>query len=489
MKSGKIISLESLQVLLGSPVDALLDGKYRLERVLGRGGMGIVVAAYHLELRRSVAIKLLLPAALGKQRSAERLMREARAAAKLHGPHVARVYDVGQVNGGGPYIVMEYLEGQTLAVELDEKGRLEPSVAVDYALYACEALAEAHAAQIVHRDLKPSNIFLASGPGRLRTLKILDFGIAKAVESESLAQQTNDDALLGTPAYMSPEQLLNAHDVDARADIWALGVVLYECLSGRQPFQGKSLPELCSAILGAPLQGLTANTSVPPALERVVFRCLSRNASDRYFSVAALAADLAAFASERGKASLATIEALLSNLPMDTKSMAESVAPVGVTPPHTERGTAHTLSPTSSRTLGASLVLALVIAIALFVYGRNRASEATVNSAEPRSARSASLRPGDSPARSSEAPASTAAEGRLEAAPANAPPALVSSVRRPPKRDRRAETAEPQRSIAQPSVSAPAPQSSATSTDPVPNGEPPRPAESDDDEAVYDMRK
>ena len=294
-------------------VGSVISGKYRVERVLGSGGMGIVLACQHLQLRRTVAIKLLLPRTLEDPRLVDRLVREARAAAALKSAHVARVFDVGELDTGAPYIVMEYLEGETLAAALRAKGRLDQRLAIDYALQICEALAEAHGLGIVHRDLKPANLFLARTPGHDSTVRVLDFGIAKALASslsDSMLKSTDSHAFIGSPAYVSPEQLTAPRNIDARTDIWSLGVVLYECLSGRLPFGGDTLPRLWDAILRDELPPLDEE-GAEPGVRAIVQRCLEKDRDRRYSNVLELARELEPFASERARASLQVIEVLL----------------------------------------------------------------------------------------------------------------------------------------------------------------------------------
>ena len=281
-----------------------LAGKYLVEEVLGVGGMGVVVAAKHLQLDQKVAIKYLLPAALLNPEVVERFAREARAAAKIRGEHVARVIDVGQFDDGAPYMVMEHLEGHDLAKHLELYGPLPVEDAVRFLLETCEALAEAHSAKIVHRDLKPSNMFLSKQPDKSAIIKVLDFGISKTGDAPS-ASLTKTSALMGTAFYMSPEQLTNPKGVDHRSDIWSLGVILYELLAGRQPFMGESVPEIIGAILSNNPDGLrTLRADVPVGLEAVIVKCMQTKAADRYQSVAGLAAALGPFAHVRDRVSI-----------------------------------------------------------------------------------------------------------------------------------------------------------------------------------------
>src|SRR5262245_32036403 len=223
-------------------------GRYRIERVLGEGGMGVVLAAEHLVLGERVAIKMLLPEAAKMEGTVARCQREARAAARIQSEHVARVLDVGVTDQGTPYLVMEYVEGRDLSDELEARGPLPVEEAVNYVMQGAVGVAEAHAIHIVHRDLKPANLFLAKLPNGRSLVKVLDFGIAKEAGAVENKELTTTFSALGSPAYMSPEQLRQAKSVDERTDVWAFGVVLYELLSGRLPFDGDSLTAIAAAI-------------------------------------------------------------------------------------------------------------------------------------------------------------------------------------------------------------------------------------------------
>jgi len=285
-----------------SPVQEgqVLAGKYRVERVLGSGGMGVVVAAWHLELEQRVAVKFLHPLALERADTAERFRREARSAAKIRSEHVARVIDVGIMEGGIPYMVMEYLEGHDVADEMARVGMLPIEDAVDFVLQAIEALAEAHAAGIVHRDLKPANLFIATRADGTRIVKVLDFGISKSLLGGSASELslTRTSVLIGSPLYMSPEQMRSAKDVDTRTDIWSLGVILYEMITGRPPYTGDSIPSLCASLLNDVPQSMrTLRPEVPPELEDIIRHCLAKDRADRYSTVSELARALAHFGS------------------------------------------------------------------------------------------------------------------------------------------------------------------------------------------------
>ena len=273
------------------PGDVLL-GKYRVERLLGKGGMGLVVAARHLELGELFAIKLLLPTALAQAEVVERFVREARSSARLRGEHVARVHDVGRLPDGAPYMVMEYLEGKDLRALVRKGGPLPVEDAITFVLQACEAIAEAHAAGIVHRDLKPANLFLSRRPDGSPSVKVLDFGISKQTGVEEV-ELTSTGAMLGSPMYMSPEQIARAKSADARADIWAMGVVLYEILTGRGPFKADSVLELAALILQTePPRPLELRPDLPPAVEAVILRCLRKRPEERFQTIGELAAAL-----------------------------------------------------------------------------------------------------------------------------------------------------------------------------------------------------
>lgn len=314
-------------------------GKYRIDGHIGQGGMGVVLEAYHLKLEQKVALKLLHPHAASSPDAVARFAREGRAAARLAGPHVARVYDVEETAEGLPFLVMERLRGEDLATRLAREVRFATSQAVGYVLEACEGLAEAHAKGVVHRDLKPENLFLAEVSDGSTVCKLLDFGISKllfghgepvgepTLRPGTLMQNplaaarpprapasaanevalTGAQSLMGTPSYMAPEQVISPMSVDERADIWSIGVILYELLAGETPFNGASPNELLMSIAVDDVPPLPTALHVPAALEATLRRCLMKDYRERYPDVFSLAQDLVPFGGPAAAAHLARI--------------------------------------------------------------------------------------------------------------------------------------------------------------------------------------
>jgi len=323
---------------MDSPVQEgdLLAGKYRVEKVLGFGGMGVVVSAFRTDLEQRVAVKFLGQAAAERPDAAERFRREARAAAKIRSEHVARVLDVGTLDTGLPYMVMEFLEGNDIADELRRLERLPMIDAVDFILQAIEALAEAHASGVVHRDLKPGNLFLAHRADGTRRVKVLDFGISKALTGSSVEELslTKTAALIGSPLYMAPEQMRSAKDVDTRADIWSLGAMLYEMLTGQPPYTGESIPQLCAALLhDDPIPLRQHRPEIPEGLEQAVLRCLMKDRNQRFASVFELGRALLPYAQadsrihvERAERVLGVTDVTMSGMTPMTERVAMPVA-------------------------------------------------------------------------------------------------------------------------------------------------------------------
>jgi serine/threonine-protein kinase len=286
-------------------VGSVISGKYEVVRVLGQGAMGVVVAARHIELDEIVAIKFIHPDMHSVPDIVSRFAREAKACARLGSEHIAKVLDVGVAPAIGPYIVMEYLEGHDLGSVLRKRGTLPVHRACEYVMQVCEALALAHAAGIIHRDVKPDNLFLTRR-GNLDIVKVLDFGISKAPLAGKVfggeLRMTETACLMGTPLYMSPEQIRATHEVDRRSDIWSLGVVLFELLTGRTAFSGETVTQVCALVLEGPTPRLIDHCrTAPPALAAVIDRCLMKDPAQRYQHAADLAHALLPFAPSRAR--------------------------------------------------------------------------------------------------------------------------------------------------------------------------------------------
>jgi eukaryotic-like serine/threonine-protein kinase len=466
----------------------ILAEKYRIERVLGAGAMGVVVAAYHLGLETKVAIKFLMPEMLGNEEALARFTREARAAAKITNEHVTRVLDVGTLETGAPFMVMEFLDGVDLHAWLARSGPLPVEQAVDFVLQACEAVAEAHDLGIIHRDLKPSNLFCVRRPNGALCIKVLDFGISKISKvsgSGPSMAMTRTSTTMGTPLYMSPEQMESARQVDARSDIWALGVTLFELLTGKTPFSGETLPEVCLKVTthrAPPVRSFRSD--VPEEIEAVIFKCLEKDRARRYESVGELCAAIAKFAP--GRASLPSgkrvhrtlsapegLETLMAPEPFSDspgvrrRSLSESVRGVGLT------------SAGSSRRAGAAVAILGVIAAlgtaAVFLTRPQGTSSSASPGAESRAATIASTPvpitepaagPNLSPSARDLLLAPNPTEGTLhawDAASAEEAPALRRGTK-PPRSNATAPLAAP-KGAAQPRT---APQTSATHAPEVP---------------------
>ncbi len=314
----------------------VIDGKYRVERILGRGGMGVVLEATHLALGKRVAIKLLHADAADEQ-ARQRFAREARIAAQLPDEHIAAVTDFGQTAAGEPYLVMELLGGRDLEQELKARGPLPVAEAVDLLLQACEGVADAHAAGLVHRDLKPSNLFLARRRDGSALVKVLDFGLSK-VTAEGRDNLTATESAFGTPQYMSPEQIRSAKYVDARTDQHALAMILYEILAGRPPYVAESVTGLYVVISTAAAPSLRAlRPEAPAGLDAAIARALAKGPDDRFPDVGAFAAALAPFGGPGAPASLRRVETAFGRgaapaAPADRPADALAPAPIRARP-------------------------------------------------------------------------------------------------------------------------------------------------------------
>jgi serine/threonine-protein kinase len=282
----------------------VLDRKYRLDALVGEGGMGMIWLATQLDLDRHVAVKIIRHELAHDGQIVARMLFEARSIAQLRGEHVVRVLDIARLESGAPYIVMEYLDGNDLAAELASRGPLPIDEAVDVMLQACEGLAEAHAAGIVHRDLKPENLYLAVQPDGSIVVKILDFGISKQMRKGSARTRrlTHASAVVGSPHYMAPEQMRGIADLDQRADIWSLGAILYEIMTGVSPFDGPTPEAVCTmAVDEEPVLPRAFRPDMPEALQLVLLKCLEKDRERRYASVDELAHDLAPFGTDASR--------------------------------------------------------------------------------------------------------------------------------------------------------------------------------------------
>jgi serine/threonine-protein kinase len=325
--------------LMGVPREVYADAsfckKYELERQLGMGGAGVVVCARHRELDERVAIKFLLTGP-ENQDAVARFRREARAANRVRDEHVVRIIDVATIDAGIPYVVMEYLDGVDLERMLHQTPDRQLPVrdAIEFVLQACEALAECHQIGIVHRDLKPSNLFCTMGADGLPIIKLLDFGISKLGPAPVDGAMTGKNAIMGSPSYMSPEQFSRPSEVDHRTDIWALGIILYELVTGAAPFIGNTLISIWEKVKAdtpKPIQELRRDA--PLSLEPIVLRCLEKDPADRYQNVAELAKALLPLAPERSRGSVARIVRIVEAPGMTTASL--SLPPSGRVPAET----------------------------------------------------------------------------------------------------------------------------------------------------------
>jgi serine/threonine-protein kinase len=401
-------------------VGEVIAGKFRVERLLGEGGMALVFEATHLMLDERVALKCLRAEVLGRTDLVERFAQESRAAAKLKSEHVARVIDVGEENGI-PYMVMEYLEGKNLEEIVTARGPLPISEAVDLVIQACEGISEAHARGIIHRDVKPANLFLAERADGWPTLKILDFGISKArlaapdgeLVDFTSSRKIKTMSLLGSPYYMSPEQLRSTRDVDRRTDVWSLGVVLFELLTAKTPFVANDFVSLAREIFDKPHISLaTLRPDAPPGLEALLDRALAKTVEDRFQSAGELALALLPFTNDkRSRVIAAHAVTMTRSSGIDPELPLPSAAPSALSgsnpkliiptppslpriePPKTQsplQVTPITLPtihpPTETRRpwlvgLGGAVAALLVVGVLLLIVGPGRTARPTVNTA------------------------------------------------------------------------------------------------------------
>ena len=445
---------------------SVVADKYRLDRVIGFGGMGIVCAATHLELGTPIAVKFVRPERAADERAAARFLTEARAAAQLQSQYACRVMDCGRLPSGSPYIVMEYLTGQDLRTLVDTGGPLEVEAAVLLALHACEALAEAHTKHIVHRDVKPENLFVAESPGGAPLLKVLDFGISKQL-SPLLAPRSLTDSTesMGSPFHMSPEQMLDPSNVDSRTDIWSLGVVLYEILTGQMPFGGETAPQLCANVMTTePLPPQAHRADIPDGLARVILRCLEKDKTKRYADVGELSQALQEFGGPAGPLAAAHVEQILGRSgTITTEPPAAMPAPSDEHASVESRGVVGSIPGVPRRGLGlrVSVVLVLVVASGLAAMALKRSMTPVELEPLPAAAPSLSAPPSEPAAPAPSASTSISRPSPRKPKPASHPatPAPLKPAATPAPLKPAATPAAPK-----PAATSAAPKPAATST-------------------------
>jgi eukaryotic-like serine/threonine-protein kinase len=415
----------------------VIAAKYEVEHVLGVGGMGVVVAARHLHLGQQVAIKFIRADAARDANAVSRFLREARAAVALSSEHVTKVLDVGTFDSGAPYMVMEYLNGIDVAEMLHRNGPMSVAEALNVVLQACEAIAEAHARGIVHRDLKPSNLFVTQHVDGTPLVKVLDFGISKMAAFNSPdaggGTLTASGSVMGSPMYMSPEQVRNAKAVDARSDIWALGIVLYELFTGKTPFAGATLGDTLARIIADPPPPIgDVRPELPEGLQTVIMQCLERRIERRIQTVGELAARLLPFAPREAELLVQRITRLSRGGSSETMTVMPATPgpeldPPSPTQPSWHRSDTATSHPSglprkgSTKLVAACAGAAVVVAIgAAAIYAGNRGRAGP----SPSAASSAAIG-----ARTSESVVTTATATPTHSMPTNSIPSVPAAAK------------------------------------------------------------
>ncbi|WP_438025774.1 protein kinase domain-containing protein [Sorangium sp. So ce233] len=420
--------MRGLEEIQGLEVGTLIAGKYRVNRLLARGAMGAVVAATHVELGELRAIKLLLPSTAADPEMCARFLREARIAARLRSEHAVKVHEVGRLEGGLPFLVMEFLAGRDLRIIRKKRGPLPVEEATLYVIQACDALAEAHALGLVHRDVKPANLFLTHARDGSPCIKVLDFGVSKvavsgAASAEFGETQTSTGQMLGTPHYMPPEQMRGQRDVDARADIWAIGSLLYVLLTGRYPMHARSV-ETVSLVLGGkfvPSPPSEVRRGLTPEIDPIILRCLERDRDRRWPDVAELVLALRPFAPPAAEPLVERIQRVLREGPGDAPASAR------VFPDGADAADSGSIPPASaSGPSTAGVVIALHRGDPFPVAAPPEGPRAAAGAGAPSEAASAPGRAGDEAAASPAAPSEAATGTDGPGAAASAGPAAAS---------------------------------------------------------------
>jgi serine/threonine protein kinase len=360
------------------PGDVLLE-KYRVERVLGRGGMGMVLAVRHMQLGELFAIKIMLPEMLEHPDAVGRFLREARASARLRAEHVARVHDVGTLENGVPYMVLEFLDGTDLDHWVTTRGKLGVGEAAAYVYQVCEALVEAHGQGIVHRDLKPANLFLTRKADGSASIKVLDFGISKDITrmDTNSAKLTKTGAIMGSPHYMSPEQLVDGKNVDARSDLWALGIILYELVTGTMPFNADSMPEVIAKVLTVnPPPPSQVCPGIDPNFDELVKRCMERDRDRRFQSVQEVMQALAPFVNMAEIPQLKPLSLMPPPKSASDPTLTPSALEWGQSTASSDAPTLVQVSPRSSRRIvGITAIAVIVLGLGLVGFVVRRPNE------------------------------------------------------------------------------------------------------------------
>jgi eukaryotic-like serine/threonine-protein kinase len=441
---------------VGAP-HQILQGKYRLERELGRGGMGSVWLAEHMTLRSPVAIKLIDPAIAENPEALARFLREAQAAASLRSPHVVQILDHG-VDNGVPFIVMELMEGESLATRIERVQRLSPADTARIMTHVARAISRAHEAGIVHRDLKPDNIYLVRNDEE-EIAKVLDFGVAKATTHGmgSVSGATRTGSVLGTPYYMSPEQAEGAKTVDHRSDLWSLGVIAWECLLGTRPFEAETLGGLLLAICARDIPVPSRAGVVPPGFDAWFSRACSRDVHHRFSTAKELAAELRAVCG-----GAAPSPGYMAPPPMSSQSGVAQAASLPLASTTAHLGLSHSSDPIKKKSaapLVAAVGFLLLLGAGGALFALRGSSDDTVASAVPSSAPppvepKAAAAPPSEPA---PPPAIASAPAAPAASAAPVAPAIAAAAPRPAVRPRPAAAPKPTKPADKPAVAAPAP--------------------------------